>query len=88
MAEIITRKETKPPVIKGTTLGEQLELLALGYEPVPILASAKKPLIKGWTTGLTTAERLTAWRTHTSTSALPPTTDVNECTSLSPGLVE
>ncbi len=57
--------------LPGTGLDSWLELLARGYEPIPILAAEKKPLIKGWTSGEITEGRLKAWAVqypdHTST---------------------
>jgi hypothetical protein len=42
----------------------RIALFENGYEPIPILAAKKKPLIKGWTTGEITAERIFAETTR------------------------
>ncbi len=45
-----------PTPVPGTTTEDQLRLLSLGYEPIPIMGKA--PKWKGWTEGNITAERL------------------------------
>ena len=48
----------------GATPAGRRTLLANGFEPIPVLAAMKKPLIKGWTKGPVTDERLTVWETE------------------------
>lgn len=44
-------------------LADRLKLFQHGYQPIPIVASQKKPLICGWTKGEITPDRLIEWTT-------------------------
>jgi hypothetical protein len=69
-SHVNTIDQCKDQYLPVTVLpAERLDLLDMGYEPIPLLG--KRPLIKGWTDGPITSQRLKAWATahpdHTNT---------------------